>query len=353
MKNVAELAGVSLSTVSRVINDRPRVAPATAELVRRAMAQVQFTPQIRRVSSRSRSGGGALQTVAFLVLGTSDEPMTPGFEKLLRGVSDGAAEQQINLLVHFVSDVEHLPATVTQHRIDGLLLHGTQPTGLLRERLQELPTVWLMANRQRPAFGDQVMPDNESIGEIAAHYLLERGQRILAFLEPNMTWAMDIRSQAFCRAAREQKAHIEILSGPAVGSAAGSSGECLRGLIRELVEQMLASRPQPTGLFVAEDRLMPAVEAALQQHGVRLGQDLTVISCNYEPAHLMGLSVPPATIDIRVESIGRRGLEQLRWRMQHPEVVERFRALVEPILVIPGAPAARGQEVITPAVASV
>ena len=73
ISKVAKLAGVSSSTVSRVINNHPRVAPETAQSVRRAMHTLNYTPSDRRPgpkpASRNRNG---VADIAFLVLGTSD-----------------------------------------------------------------------------------------------------------------------------------------------------------------------------------------------------------------------------------------------------------------------------------------
>src|SRR3954447_16933208 len=91
ISKVAKLAGVSSSTVSRVINNHPRVAPETAQAVRKAMQALSYTPSERRPgpkpSYRSRNG---VANIAFLVLGTSRSRATPAFEDLLRGVSMGA-----------------------------------------------------------------------------------------------------------------------------------------------------------------------------------------------------------------------------------------------------------------------
>ena len=98
---------------------------------------------------------------------------------------------------------------------------------------------------------------------------------------------------------------------------------------------------RPTGLFVSEDRLLPAVDAALAEHGLVSGPggDVELISCNNERPHLARLRhAPVAEIDIRVESIGRRAVEQLVWRLRHPEApLERIRSMVEPVVVEPGS----------------
>src|SRR2546428_8937657 len=99
INKVAKLAGVSSSTVSRVINNHPRVAPDTAQNVRKAMQELNYTPSDRRPgpkpSFRSRTG---VANIAFLVLGTSRSRATPAFEFLLRGVSTGASRNDLNLI---------------------------------------------------------------------------------------------------------------------------------------------------------------------------------------------------------------------------------------------------------------
>src|SRR5438552_2072002 len=91
---VAKLAGVSSSTVSRVINKHPRVAVETAESVRRAMQTLGYIPSDRRPGPKPQSQRQASQRkIGFLVLGTSGSGATPAFEYLLRGVSGEASEQ--------------------------------------------------------------------------------------------------------------------------------------------------------------------------------------------------------------------------------------------------------------------
>src|SRR5205809_1257762 len=99
---VAKLAGVSSSTVSRVINNHPRVAPETALTVRRAMQTLGYTPSDRRPGPKPSTRTRSAADIAFLVLGTSGNRATPAFQDLLRGVSMGAAMHELNLIFHHV-----------------------------------------------------------------------------------------------------------------------------------------------------------------------------------------------------------------------------------------------------------
>ena len=334
--NIANLVGVSPSTVSRVINNHPRVSPDTAEAVRKAIEQTSFKP---RRSNRGRPNGEqGNASIAFLVFGTSGSRTVPAFEHLLRGVSAASTDHQADMVFGFVSDPTELPPKLLQERVDGLLLHGEQPSPAVQARLQSLPTVWLMANRQRPSWGDQVMPDNTVVGELAARYLVRRGHRRLAVLSVNWGgWSMDVRAMSFTRVAQDLGAAVTTLHSPATQPQDFWDSQNLPQLAAEVVERLVRMEPRPTGLFVMEDRQVVAIDAALRRHGLRPGPDgdVELVSCNNERPHLMNLSPIPATIDIRPESIGRRGVELLLSRLNNPSGrdSERVRTMVEPVLV--------------------
>ena len=336
LHQIAKLAGVSASTVSRVVNDHPTVAAGTAASVREAMLKLSLTPAPRR-RVNGRTNGARATAIAFLVFGTADSSKAaPAFERLLHGVSTEANENDVDLMFSFVSDRAQLPLRSLGREVGGLLLHGERPTAPLQARLSGLPTVWLMANRQRPPWGDQVMPDNTVIGEIAAKYLLGRGHRRLAYLGASGggAWSLALRAFAFAQVARDGGADVSVFAADDVRPADG-----LHAVGESLVDQLIspAAAPRPTGLFVAEDRLCPAIDRALRARGLRVGAqaDVEIVSCNNERPHLIGLHPRPATIDIRPDAIGRRGVEQLLWRMRNPGVPERVRHLVEPALIEP------------------
>jgi DNA-binding LacI/PurR family transcriptional regulator len=345
ISNVAQLAGVSTATVSRVLNERPNVAPSTVANVQRAIRELGFASTRRnRMSRPLRLDGLKTATIAFMVFGTSGSRPAPAFENLLRGVSEQSARKDLSLLFSFISDPSQIPQRITERRIHGLLLHGERPSPEVQARLQTLPTVWLMANPQRPAWGDQVMPDNSAIGEMAAKYLLRRGHRRLAYLGTRASWSLEIRSLAFAHAAREAGAEIEIIQTPEEKGADFWQRDGLGTAVASLADQLAKIRHRPTGVFIAEDRLVPLVEAAMRLHGTRDGngngngghessETVDIISCNNERRHFAGLKVVPATIDIRADAIGRLGVERLIERLRRPDLPERIRCMVEPTLV--------------------
>ena len=347
---VAKLAGVSSSTVSRVINNHPRVAPETAESVRKAMQKLNYTPSDRRPgpkpSLRTRTGAA---NIAFLVLGTARNRATPAFEGLVHGVSLATNQHDLNLIFSHSPDADQLPQRIMSDRIDGVLLHGALPGKEVRERLRKLPAVWLMGNRRRPEWGDQVMPDGYEVGELAARHLLARGHERLAFLNLDAGhWALRLYGHAFCTTATDAGASAQCIE-QARELVSGYWQDYSMDATEALVKQYLALSPRPTGLFVADDMQVAMIQPALQRYGVEIGPGrCEVVACNNEKPYLVGLHPKPTEIDIRAESIGRRGVEQLIWRLEHPKVVERIVTTIEPFIVT----GVNGEQAISSAAAS-
>lgn len=333
LSEVAKFAGVSTATVSRVINHHPHVAPDTAAAVRRVMQETQFTPRRRRHGGRPRA-----MTIALLIFGASRSCRNPAFMGLLRGVSSGATEHELDMVLAYISEPHQLPPRVLQRRVDGLLLHGDQPPAALQSRLRELPSVWLMANRQRPTWGDQVMPDNAVVGELAARYLVRLGHRTLALINLRWdSWSLDLRALEFTRTAEELGASVVISNDSRLQPEGKSEAKDLLERADAIIDGLLRLDPRPTGLFVVEDRQVQAIDSALRRRGLSSGPGgvMEFVSCNNEWPLLVGVAPPPATIDIRTELIGRCAVELLLARLQHPSCGDnqRIRNLIEPSLV--------------------
>ena len=337
LQEIARHAGVSASTVSRVINSVPGITASTVENVRRSMRALSYTPSPRR-RGRAKSPDLTDAKVAFVAIGTSGNQLAPAYDYLLRGISSAALQRQIDLHINFVAEAElmSLVGKFTGSGFDGLLLQGVIESPPLVRALQHIPTVWLMGNRRRPTWGDQVMPDNATIGQLAAQYLLRNNHRRVAYAGISSGWWIGVRMLAFQQAIDD--AGGEVLNVLYEHSERGYSNTADAGtLAAKLVEAYQSAEKKPTALFVAEDWLVRPVFNALQAAGVAIGvgQDLEVISCNNDRAHLAGVNPVPATIDIRYEAIGFRAVEQLAFLITQAAPQDRVRIMIEPQLVPP------------------
>lgn len=344
-EKVAEIAGVSLATVSRVVNNRSGVSRKRAKLVRQVMSDLNYDPvPLDQRPSRNlqtvTSTPGKTGNIGVLILDHLYQFAPNLFASQMRGVERGAVEHGLNAIVSHAATLEQISPAIAQGQVDGLILIGSVPPPWLRERLANVPRVWL--NSHQEAVGDSVLAGNHQIGGLAADYLLNRGHRELAYLcamvdhppYPTRSSAFRFRIQE-----REESAGVQQFVSQAreENQRAGiSHQEEVRRLHEQivlLVDQLLSASPRVTGLFVPNDFMTAIVYAVLAERGLKPDRDLEIISCNNEMSCLTGLYPRPATIDVGAEAIGVRGIEQLVWRMRHPDD-DRLSALaVTPLLI--------------------
>ena len=329
---IAKLAGVSQSTVSRVINKHPSVSPENVRAVRKAMKKLGYTPRRKRRATSpktTRSGN-----VAVLVLDQSFVHHAMLTTVKLQGVVEALSEAGLNMIFARVTDPKFLPPAVVEGKVDGILLWGhLAPEGLL-EKLPSVPVGWLSSHAN--TVGDAVLPGNEAIGRLAATYLLRRGHKRLAFLNISGTYpALSSRGDGFCYAAHVTDADVQMIVDDRRHDERFEwwGREQLEDSAAWLVDRLLALRPRPTGLFVPDDQITAAVHWRLTSCGVPPGRELTIISANNEQPYLAGLHPRPATIDVSPATTGRLAVEQLLWQIRHPNEGRRVQVVVEPMLV--------------------
>jgi DNA-binding LacI/PurR family transcriptional regulator len=259
---------------------------------------------------------------------------------MLHGVSVAAERHRLSMNFRYVSDADDLKDRILSGKIDGVLLHGALPKLSQIEEIRRLPTVWLMGNRNRSEWGDQVMPNHYECGCLAAKHLLRRGHRRLAYLNLDRGhWGMHLYGHAFTTTAEQAGAQAVVLERERE-LAGGYWHEYSTASVDAMVQQFLALPDRPTGIYVAEDMQVAVLQPALQRAGIEIGPNATeIVSTNNEQPYLQGLSPKPTEIDIRPESVGHRGVEQLLWRIANPTVPEQITTMIEPVLIDLAKPA--------------
>ncbi|MEM7755754.1 MAG: substrate-binding domain-containing protein [Planctomycetota bacterium] len=276
--------------------------------------------------------------VGLLMVGTDAMLVrAPVTAAVLHGAEQALAEHGYNMIVGQVGAEGRLPPNVERGQIDGLLVHGYAPPPKVRERLARFPSVWLLSQRaHRGYWGDRVTPDNEAIGRLAAEHLCARGHTHVAYLYFSAThMGFRARCESFVETAEELGARVDVVGEASIRPRPfGSKEDFGVEETDRVVDSLLALRPLPTGLFVPRDRLTVKLYRALRDRGLEPGRDLEVMSCDNEPI-LEALDPRPASIDLRADLIGRRAVDQLLWRLEHPNEPVRTVVTVEPRLALP------------------
>ncbi len=335
---VAKLAGCSHTTVSRVINQQPGVSEAAAIRVQAAMRKLGYTPPAKRRGPQAKSRQ-AIRTgnVALLMFGTDVTPMTaPIAAATVHAVEQALGDHGFTMALGQVKDNTRIPSAVARGDIDGLILHGHAPSREMADKLRRFPGVWIMSARNRRGYwGDRVAPDNSAVGHMAAEYLIDRGHQRIAFLYVDAAHlGFQARADAFAETAKDAGVHAELIGDLDESAHDPTDFRLVRERINRLIDQFVALKDRPTGIFVPRGQTTLMVFEALRARGIEPGRSVTVIACDNDPT-LAGLDPAIATIDVRPDCIGRLAVEQLCRRLSTNEFTARTCTLVEPSLVLP------------------
>lgn len=271
MHDVARVAGVSIKTVSNVINDYPYVRPATRDRVRAAIAVLGYRPNLSARGLRSGRTG---------VIGLAIPELRQSyFAELADAVIRAADRRNVGVLVDQTSATrEGEIAVLSGHRLqltDGLLFSPEQlgqddiallqvpfPLVLLGERIFDGPT-------------DHVTMHNVGAARAATEHLLQIGRRRIAVIGAHPTHQHDIRSANLrVRGYRDALAAADIAYDPALVRVAApwhreNGAAAMRDLLAEGVEF--------DAVFTFNDTLGLGALRALGHAGVRVPEDVAVI----------------------------------------------------------------------------
>jgi LacI family transcriptional regulator len=320
VKDVARAAGVSIASVSRVINGTAPVAPSTRTRVTEAIARLHYVPHQGAASLVRRRHG-----VVGLLL-----PEMPGdlFAELIRGIEDAARRAGRHLLVGRLTgdDAEgaRTLATFNGH-VDGLLLMAPDRCGeTLAARVPEdLPTV-LMNTRVESVQGGLYIDDYGAVMELMRH-LKDGGRRCVAHIA-GPAGNRDAEERA--RAWRDALATYW----------PGVCAPCWQGDFEEAsgraAGRWLARLPErPDAVFAANDLMAAGAMRSLLEAGLLVPDDVAVVG--FDDIPLASLLHPAlTTVRVDVAEFGRRALERLLEAIEAPEQpLERIEP-VRPTLIV-------------------
>ncbi len=347
---VAIHAGVSTATVSRVLNNFPGVEAETARQVRASVEALHYIPpKLKRsrfsVSGRVRPVRRRTKSIAILTIGqTRDWLQLPVMAATVVGISRGALEHGFRLMLDEVLDLETPSKALVLRNVDGAVVFVSSAWSAqassgkaLSAIARHLPVIWVMGEALEASGVDHIAPDNSAIGALALEHLKSQGCESVAFLTMNPRWQiMQMRAHAFAVAAHENgiPCHSYVLSTDPREADIFGARCTAAGDLSELVDQLIAARPRPQGLFIGNDATTVQVYPLLHRRGVVPGRDIHVISCDHETIRLSALNPRPASIDVGAEECGWRAVGRLVTRLGKP--AERpVRISVAPKLLLP------------------
>ena len=267
IRDVAKRAGVSIATVSYVINGSKPVAPATATRVRRAMEELDYHPNAAAQSLRTRT----THVVGVVV----SDITNPFFSTLVRGAEDCAREHDYSVLIcntgETAENERRYLNLLARRRVDGLLLAPTGKNDDLIRRLIHRGMHIIFVDRSLPDLpAPAVLSENEEGAYLATSLLIENGHRRIGIVLglPNASTTAE-RLQGYRRALAEygiEEDHDLVVYGYSHVQGA-----------REACRRLLAQGNPPTAIFACNNLMTIGTMCAIREFGLRCPADISVV----------------------------------------------------------------------------
>lgn len=321
IKDIAALAGVNISTVSRALKDHPDIGQPLRDKIKDLAQSLNYHPNMIAVQLRRQKS----RTIG-LVLPDSNTFFIPA---VIKGVSDAVKKHGYRLLVlqsgdNFEQEIENIRICY-EYGVEGLLVSLTNKTTHLEhlEAIQEAGiSVVLVDKVLDNSLFDQVTIDDIAATHTCVDYLIQTGcRRILGvFGHPNMTISLKRLNGFQDKIAQHQGIEAEHIF-------AGDTFEAWRG-----VEKLFADF-KPDGIFAMSDETIAGVVPALKRLKIRIPEECAVIGIS--DGYLPRILDPEVTFLLHDGfSLGKMATEQLFVRLNQVVQENQPTSLVLPTTLV-------------------
>jgi len=316
-EEIARLAGVSRSTVSRVINNYPNVPEKTRERVMKVIREYNYEPNLSArvlAGKRTNTIGLFLYSIydiqsPYRIYGNSY------FAPLVDAFVDIGNSMGYYMLVHTIYNPDEcwrIRQTFSQKRIDGGIIIGTEKSQEIESILSKIshPIVLMDCDPEEirkianPKARIAVINSDDEQGiHAAVDYLVELGHREIGMITGRTTTYSGLkRRESFVKRLESHGLTLDeryMLKGDFTG----------RSTVSE-VESLIASGKLPTAMIASNDEMALAAMETFKRHGIRIPEDISIIG--YDDA-LASSIVKPALTTVRIPffDMAKKALEML------------------------------------------
>ena len=308
IKDVAKLANVSISTVSRVINNAPNLKPETRKAVEDAIKKLNYIPN--RVAQNL--GGKYFNSIGVLSTRSSNQAFdNPYFSIALQSISQVCENYNHEIMLNFSSnekqELEKCLSMINGKVVKGFILLSSRLNHVLVEKLIELnfPFVVIgkVLNEELANKVYTVDTDNLKDSKEAVNYLISLNHRTIGCIHAPLKYVVSKeRLDGYIEAHKENNLPVNY-------SLVADGGYTINDAY-EATKKILNGPVRPTAIFATDDIKGFGVFKALNEAGLRIPEDISLIGHNnYDIAEL--IQPPLTTIDVPIQQLGTIAAEIL------------------------------------------
>ncbi|MGR9048538.1 LacI family DNA-binding transcriptional regulator [Halobacillus faecis] len=327
IKDVARVANVAPSTVSRVISDSPRISERTKRKVRKVMEELGYHINYNGRVLVSQS----TQTIGIVTkVSTVHSFDNPFFSELLRGISDACHEEDYSIYLTTGNTEEAIFKEVVKmvqgKRVDGVIVLYSREDDQVVPYLRDCNFPFVMVGKPVNRAGETMFVDNDNIlasKEVTDH-LIQLGHERIGFIGGDYHFEvardrLEGFRQALANGHLEEDKNLQknIQSGLADAD--------------QVVEELLQEKDPPTGLVITDDYNALTVMRALTSKGLKLPEDMSIVGFNN--TMIARLSNPAlTTVDTQSFQLGHESARSLIDLLNRPDMIKK--SVIIPTVIV-------------------
>ena len=312
MRDVAERAGVSVTTVSHVINGTRHVSDELRNRVLEAMQALAYQPNALARSLRRNESC----TIGMIL----PDAMNPYFAEIARSIEDTSFSEDYSVIIcnsdgNLAKELNYINVLM-EKRVDGIIFVAAGMSAEHIRMLQDKRMPVVVVDRDSPGvMVDSVQINNAAGGWLATSHLIELGHTHIACIAgPSDVTPSGERVDGYRRALHE--AGLPILAENIVrGDFHAASGY-------QITKELLARDKRPTAIFACNDLMAIGALRAAKAMGFRVPEDISVVG--FDDIYLAAYSNPPLTTVRQPKyEMGQLATKLLLERIQDPDLPPR------------------------------
>lgn len=316
IKDVAALAGVSPSTVSRTCKNNPSISEETKERVRKAMAKLGYEPNFQASNLASQNS----RTIGIILPASAKEVYENSFYlEAIQGISHYCnGRQYMTTIVTGQDEAEILDAVRSMSRsgkVDGFIILYSKKDDPVIDYLFNEGLLYILIGKATQYTNQTIYIDNDNLlaGREAAEYLYQLGHRRIAYLgsDSSLMFSAD-RKAGYQLALTSHQLPVRPEYCVEVKNVSENNEEAIRGLLMQ--------KDRPTAILVSDDILAVSLERVCLENHLAIPEDLSIISFNN--SLFARLTSPQLTsIDIGAGQLGSEAASQIINHIENPNLL--------------------------------
>lgn len=323
--DVAKEAGVSIATVSKVINNTGKMRETTRQKVKEVMERLNYQPNLMA----SALTGKGTETLGLLVPDISN----PFFSEMAKTIEDRAHESGMSVILCSTDENEEKEKKylelLQRKQVDGFIVASSFHNKTLLKNIVDSHVPLVMLTQHDPGLGvTSISVDDFKGGHEATSHLISKGHRDIAIIA-EYTYSSKLRTYGYLEALEEHS--IQSQEGNIFRTVASIENG------RDCLKQIIEREKRPTAIFACNDLIAIGVIQAAKEAGINVPEDLSVVG--FDNTILSTTTVPGlTTIAQPIKDMGRRVVDVIIKEIKE-NLASKERILFTPQLIVRGTTA--------------